>query len=56
MIAAGTTSQNASPCNSQAFWLPMPVDGALEVTFFNGQLPSAGNCQGGVEIHGYYAC
>lgn len=53
MVAAGTTSQPVSPCNSQVFWLPMPVDGALQVTFFNGQLPSEG-CQGGVEIHGFY--
>ncbi|HVR41597.1 MAG TPA: hypothetical protein VMU84_21050 [Thermoanaerobaculia bacterium] len=54
MVAAGLASQIASPCNSQAFWLPMPVDGNLEVTLFNGQLPPAGQCEGYVEIHGYY--
>jgi hypothetical protein len=53
MVAAGTASQAVSPCNSQVFWLPMPVDGELQVTFFNGQLPAKG-CEGGVEIHGYY--
>lgn len=55
LMVAGAPAQNVSPCNSQTFWLPMPADGALQVTFFNGQLPVAG-CQGGVEIHGYYPC
>jgi hypothetical protein len=31
----------------------MPVDRALTVTFFNGELPRAEQCRGGVEIHGY---
>lgn len=53
MVAAANTSQDVSPCNSQAFWLPMPVDGALQVIFLNGALP-AGGCIGGVDIHGYY--
>jgi hypothetical protein len=53
MVASGNPSQSVSPCNSQAFWLPMPVDGALQVTLFNAQLPAEG-CVGGVDIHGYY--
>jgi hypothetical protein len=53
MVAAETSSQNVSLCNSQAFWLPMPVDRALQVTLFKAQLPAEG-CEGGVEIHGYY--
>lgn len=53
MVAAATMSQPVSPCNSQAFWLPMPCDGKLQVTFANGRLPGAGGCQGTVEIHGY---
>lgn len=52
MVGAATTSQDVSPCNSQTFWLPMPSDGKLQVTFFNGQLPPDG-CRGSVEIHGY---
>jgi hypothetical protein len=41
MVASASASQNVSPCNSQVFWLPMPIDGALQVTFFNGH-PSGG--------------
>lgn len=40
-------------CNSQAFWLPMPVDGNLTVKLFYNDLSSAAN-RGQVEIHGYY--
>ena len=53
MVGAATTTRDVSPCGSQAFWLPMPFDGKLQVTLFNGQLPEAGGCQGTVEIHGY---
>jgi len=52
LVAGGNTSQEVTACNSQEFWLPMPVDGVLTVTFFNGEL-SPGGCEGGVEIHGY---
>jgi hypothetical protein len=41
--------------NSQAFWLPMPIDGVLSVTLATpvGQgFPSGGN-RGQVELHGY---
>lgn len=55
MLGAATPSQTLSACNSQTFWLPMPVDGNLEVTLFNGQLPADG-FQGTVEIHGYAPC
>lgn len=53
MIAAATTSQDVSACNSQTFWLPAPRDGKLEVAFFNGELPPASAFRGEVEIHGY---
>ncbi|HYR07097.1 MAG TPA: hypothetical protein VEQ60_05000 [Longimicrobium sp.] len=53
LVGAATTAHDVSPCNSQAFWLPMPIDRKLEVTFFNGQLPPESGCQGSVEIHGY---
>jgi hypothetical protein len=53
MIAAATTSHDVSACNSQTFWLPMPCDGKLNVTFFNGQLPPDSGFTGEVEIHGY---
>ena len=54
LIAGGNTTQEMTPCNSQAFWLPMPIDGLLTVTFFHGVLdPDSG--EGEVEIHGYYA-
>jgi hypothetical protein len=52
LIIGAAGPQPATPCNSQVFWLPMPVDGALTVTFYNGEL-SPGTCAGGVEIHGY---
>jgi hypothetical protein len=55
LIVAGANGGNAvAASTSQVFWLPMPVDGNLEVTFFNGELPPPGQCQSGVEIHGYY--
>jgi hypothetical protein len=56
MIVAGlATAPSVTACNSQAFWLPMPVDGRLTVSFNNGVL-SPGGCIGEVEIHGYYPC
>ncbi|MDQ3281411.1 MAG: hypothetical protein M3Q69_08365 [Acidobacteriota bacterium] len=52
LMIAGAGAQPVTLCNSQEFWLPMPVDGALTVTFFHGELlPSA--CASSVEIHGY---
>jgi hypothetical protein len=38
--------------NSQAFWLPVPVDSSLSVTFTGKALPNRSN-RGEVEIHGY---
>jgi len=52
LIAGVNPAVEVTPCNSQAFWLPMPVDCRLTVTFFNGEL-LPGTCEGGVEIHGY---
>jgi hypothetical protein len=53
MVAGATLSAEVSACNSQTFWLPMPADGKLQVTFFNGQLPWAAGFESSVEIHGY---
>jgi hypothetical protein len=53
MIAAVDPEQPVTLCNSQVFWLPMPVDGLLTVTFGEGLL-IPGTCEGSVEIHGYY--
>jgi hypothetical protein len=53
LIAGGNTTQTVTACNSPEFWLPMPVDGLLTVTFFHGEFFS-GDCVSGVEIHGYY--
>jgi hypothetical protein len=53
MIAGTGPTHPAMPCNSQVFWLPMPVDCVLTVTFHHGEL-LPGTCSGGVEIHGYY--
>jgi hypothetical protein len=39
-------------CNSQAFWLPMPADGTVVVRLYAAAPLS--NCDGEVEIHGYY--
>ena len=52
MIASVDPVQPVTLCNSQVFWLPMPVDGVLTVTFYAGAL-LPGTCTGGVEIHGY---
>jgi hypothetical protein len=38
--------------NSQAFWLPMPSDGNVNVTLAGADFPGPGN-EGEVEIHGY---
>jgi hypothetical protein len=53
MLAGAPPTYEVAACNSQAFWLPMPVDGKLQVTFFNGQLPPLNGFVSGVEIHGY---
>lgn len=46
------TSNGGTVCNSQAFWLPMPDDGNIVVRLY-ASAPLA-NCDGEVEIHGYY--
>jgi hypothetical protein len=53
LMAAGDPTGSTVSCNSQAFWLPMPVDGTLVVTLTGSGLTSSTN-QGEVEIHGYY--
>jgi hypothetical protein len=52
LIGTAAPGREVAVCNSQVFWLPMPVDGAVEVTFYRGVLPPGG-CAGEVEIHGY---
>lgn len=53
LLVEGRTAPAAAFVNSQAFWLPMPGDGKLQVTLFGAALPSPLN-HGEVEIHGYY--
>ena len=53
LLVEGSAQAGASCVNSQAFWLPMPLDAQLHVTLFGAALPSRQN-QGEVEIHGYY--
>jgi hypothetical protein len=53
LLVAGDPSGQSVTSNSQAFWLPAPVDGKLTVTLFASDLASASN-HGEVEIHGYY--
>jgi hypothetical protein len=53
LMAAGDPGGNGVTCNSQAFWLPAPVDRTLVVTLYGNALSSPTN-QGAVEIHGYY--
>lgn len=53
LLVAGDPAGQSITCNSEAFWLPMPVDRNLTVTLFANDLPSSIN-QGEVEIHGYY--
>ena len=53
LLVAGHTAPAAACVNSQAFWLPMPGDGTLQVTLFGAALPSSLN-HGEVEIHGFY--
>ena len=51
LLVAGDGSGSAV-CNSQAFWLPMPADGNVVVSLHATKPLS--NCDGEVEIHGYY--
>jgi hypothetical protein len=53
LLVEGRTAPAAACVNSQAFWLPMPGDGKLQVTLFGAALPSPMN-HGEVEIHGFY--
>ena len=53
LLVEGSAQAGGSCVNSQAFWLPMPLDGKLQVTLFGAALPSSQN-HGEVEIHGYY--
>ena len=52
LLIAGDPAGSSVTCNSQAFWLPMPVDGNVVATLYANDLPSALN-SGKVEIHGY---
>lgn len=61
LLVASDPVNQTFVCNSQAFWLPMPVDGQLTVTLFvpvprPGEGPGEADIQGygEVEIHGYY--
>lgn len=55
LIGVGSAEGQGTAFNSQAFWLPMPVDGVLSVTLVvagGDAFPSPAN-RGVVEIHGY---
>jgi hypothetical protein len=52
LLVAGDPTGASVACNSQAFWLPMPLDRKLIVTLYAADLPSPTN-RGEVEIHGY---
>jgi hypothetical protein len=52
LFVGGDPKGSSVTCNSQAFWLPPPVDGSLVVTLNLNDLPSGTN-KGEVEIHGY---
>jgi hypothetical protein len=53
LVVGNPTPTDTVSYNSQAFWLPMPADGALEVTLMGAPLTGGMN-NGQVEIHGYY--
>ena len=53
MLVAGDPAGGSKTSNSQAFWLPMPIDRNLTVMLFMNDLTSRTN-RGQVEIHGYY--
>lgn len=53
LLIAGNPTDAGVVCNSQAFWLPAPIDGKLVVTLNANDLPSPSN-QGELEIHGFY--
>ena len=53
LLIAGNSKDAGAVCNSQAFWLPAPIDGTLVVTLNANDLPSPSN-EGEVEIHGFY--
>jgi len=52
MVVGSAGAESATVFNSQAFWLPMPTDGALSVTLAGAKFPDPGN-GGEVEIHGF---
>lgn len=52
LIGVGAShAERATLFNSQAFWLPMPVDRKVRVTLGGSAFPGAN--KGMVEIHGY---
>jgi hypothetical protein len=53
LVVGNPTPTDTVADNSQAFRLPMPADGALEVTLMGSPLTSGMN-NGQVEIRGYY--
>lgn len=53
LLVAGDPNGRSVAANSQAFWLPMPVDGLLSVTFFANEPFASSLNAGQVEIHGY---
>ena len=52
LMGVGSSEGRATGFNSQAFWLPMPYDGMLNVSHAGGTFTSGANA-GEVEIHGY---
>lgn len=55
LMGVGGADPTGTAFNSQAFWLPMPVDGALSVTLAvsaGDGFPSVAN-RGMVEVHGF---
>lgn len=52
MVVGAPHLERSTLFNSQAFWLPMPSDGNINVTLGGSDFPSPANA-GAVEIHGY---
>ncbi len=53
LLVAGDPAGHSVAANSQAFWLPMPVDGLVSVTFFADATFASSTNSGQIEIHGY---
>ena len=55
LIGVGSKQESAAAFNSQAFWLPMPIDGVIAVTLVTpvGDGFSSTRNKGQVEVHGY---